>query len=71
MQVRVISLASPNALLRTFRTLFPTADVRVQRGVDVRGVSADALLKAGAVTFSAAHALSHGRKWHQIGRAHV
>lgn len=78
LQIMVISLHTPTRLLATLRKLFPHADVRVQRGVDLRKASVDHLHRAGLVTHGAAHALRQGRKWHHelssrgaVGLAHA
>jgi hypothetical protein len=64
MQIRIISLHSPDALVARMQSLFPHADVRKAPGVDVRSTPVDDLERAGVVTHGAAHALRHGRKWH-------
>lgn len=64
MDVRVISLGQPRALLLTLRGMFPQADVGVQPGVDVRDVSVHDLFSSGFVTHTTVHTLRKGRKWH-------
>lgn len=50
MDVRVISLKNPSALLNQTKRMFPNANVAIQRGVDARGTSVDHLHKVGLVT---------------------
>lgn len=69
MQIRIISLdplaSTTRALLREVEAAFPNVkDVAVSPGVDVRRVSADDLERAGLITRTARHTLTHGRKWH-------
>jgi hypothetical protein len=78
LDVRVISLGEPTALLERARRLFPSASVGVRRGIDVRGASVRSLVESGMITHGAAHVLRHGRKWHHelgskggIGLAHA
>ena len=78
MDVRVISLGAPVALLAEARRLFPSASVAVQRGIDVRGASVRCMVDSGMITHGAAHTLRHGRKWHHefaskggVGLAHA
>ena len=73
MQIRVISLHQPSALLQQLRDLFPSADVQRTPGVDLRKTPLDEL----GVSHAAAHVLAHGRKWHHeltpgsVGLAHA
>ena len=64
MDVRVISLKNPSALLKQTKRMFPNANVAIQRGVDVRGTSVELLHKVGLVTHEASRVLRKGRKWH-------
>ena len=54
MDVRVISLHEPTRLLRAARSVWPDADVGVQRGVDLRAVPVDALYESRFVSRTAA-----------------
>lgn len=78
MQVRVISLKEPAALLKEAKRIFPSADVARQRGVDVRSATVDNLYHSGLITRTAGHALTDGRKYHHelssqgaVGLAHA
>ena len=78
MQVRVISLKDPRALLKEAKRIFPSADVARQRGVDVRSATVDNLYHSGLITRMAGHTLRDGRKYHHelgtrgaVGLAHA
>lgn len=67
LQIRVIALKTSSPLVQELQTLFPYADVKIQRGVDVRRASTDSLFSAGLITHTVVHSLEHGRKWtHEV-----
>ena len=80
MQAKVISLhdSAPRTLTTQIRRILPGTPLEVQRGVDLRRVSVDTLLRHGFLTHSAAWSIKHGRRWHHelpsagaLGLAHA
>lgn len=64
MQIRVITFKSDSTLIVQMQSLFPTADVRIQRAIDVRSANTSTLLASDLITHASANALTHGRRWH-------
>ena len=69
-QIRVITLNKSSPLVSSMRRLFPTADVGIQRAVDLRSVSPEALVRARLITSNVFFSLKNGRKWdHEVPTA--
>lgn len=64
MQIKVISFDPPTALLTQCQRLFPAADVRQQRAVDVRSLDPVTLLTNDMIGPSAFASMRWGRRWH-------
>ena len=64
LQVRVITLEETSPLLAQLQTLFPRADVGIQRGIDVRRSPVELLHASELITHTVVHTLKNGRKWH-------
>lgn len=78
MQVRVITLEKTSSLINIAKSMFPQADVDIQRGINVQESPTHLLFSSDLITHSVVHTLQHGRKWHHeipskgaIGLAHA
>jgi hypothetical protein len=78
MQIRIITFDDSHSLVPLCRQLFPSCDVGIQRGVDVRHVDTTHLIEADLITHSAAHTMQHRRRHHHdigskggLGLAHA
>lgn len=78
MQIRVITLDHSSPLVSELKTIFPKADVQVQRAIDLRSTSTDVLVASGSITREAQDHILHGRRRHQdipstgaVGLAHA
>ena len=70
LQIRVVTLKKSSPLVVLMRRLFPTADVGIQRAVDLRSVSPEALVRARLITSNVFFSLKNGRKWdHEVPSA--
>lgn len=64
MQVRVITLDKTSSLVGRMQGLFPRADVKIQRGIDVRKTPTQLLFSSDLITHSVVNSLQKGRRWH-------
>lgn len=68
MDIRIITMSTDHNLVKVLKNIFPTADVGLQRGVDLRNTGILSLYNAGLISHTAIKSLQEGRKWHhEIG----
>lgn len=64
LDIRIIALGEANELLSEMKTIFPEANVDIQRGIDLRKSATEDLFETNLISHSAYHSITNGRRWH-------